>query len=248
MKTSQLLKRAGISLLLCVVFVMVPYTLLTILFNYPDILRSPAGKILISFHQGGPTLILTWFFFALGGLPLIYAYHQIYSLLGPNYRIITTTGLFGLFVQLIGLLRWVFVVPILANNYVQTTDPILKTTIEQLFIVQHQWGGVLLGEHLGQLTTIIWTIVIFQALSNVKLINQYLKWIAQLGSMVYFLGQAELLHTVMPNLPYWEDAAFIGSTVWLVCLIWLGVVLLQKASQSALALVNQDGIISATYA
>jgi hypothetical protein len=52
----------------------------------------------------------------------------------------------------------------------------------------------------------------------------------------------------MPNLPYWEDAAFIGSTVWLVCLIWLGVVLLQKASQSALALVNQDGIISATYA
>jgi len=40
--------------------VLVPYTILTIVFEYPDILRQDTGIILTKFYQGGSKLIFTW--------------------------------------------------------------------------------------------------------------------------------------------------------------------------------------------
>jgi hypothetical protein len=47
-------------------------------------------------------------------------------------------------------------------------------------------------------------------------------------SAVYFLAQTELLATVMPNFPVVPEAGFIGSTLWLLWLIGLGVTLLRN--------------------
>jgi hypothetical protein len=52
----------------------IPYTALTIIFEYPDILRQDTATILTKFHQGGSTLIWTWFAFAITGIPLLPAY------------------------------------------------------------------------------------------------------------------------------------------------------------------------------
>ncbi len=67
-------KTIGLLLIAGAIGVFIPYTILTITFEYPDILRQNAGIILTKFNEGGSTLILTWWAFALLGLPLLIAY------------------------------------------------------------------------------------------------------------------------------------------------------------------------------
>src|SRR5512145_3285966 len=69
----------------------------------------------------------------------------------------TTLGVIGFVVQLMGLLRWVFVVPVLARLFTDpTTDSVTKASISAVFVAVHQYGGVILGEHIGQFLTILW--------------------------------------------------------------------------------------------
>lgn len=218
-------KAIGYLLIAGAVGVFIPYSILTVSFNYPDILRQETGTILRQFHQAGTALIFTWLAFALLGLPLLVAY----SLIGrhleklPNIKWITAFGIISGLVQIIGLLRWVFVVPVLAADYVTTTSLNKKEAIETSFNIIHQFAGVLLGEHLGQLFTIIWTVFISLALSKVNIIPKWLAGLGLITSLIYFLAQAELLATVIPGFPVIDWAGLIGSTLWLLWLILVGI-------------------------
>lgn len=210
--------------------VFIPYTLLTLTFEYPDILRQETGVILSRFQKGGSTLIATWFAFALLGIPLLPAY----ILLGKKLeyqssiaRVATTLGVIGLVVQIIGLLRWTFVIPVLAQAYVSATDANTKVVAIMSFKTIHQFAGVLLGEHLGQLFTIIWTVLIALTLVKLKWINKWLAWLGYTSAFIYLLAQAELIATVIPDFPVWSMAGFIGSTLWLVWIIILGIKILR---------------------
>lgn len=61
-------KSIGLLLILGSIGVLVPYTVVTITFNYPDILRLDSAQILRQFHQEGPSLIFTWLALALSGI------------------------------------------------------------------------------------------------------------------------------------------------------------------------------------
>ena len=218
-------KTIGYLLISGAVGIFIPYTILTIIFNYPGVLREESGIILTQFHQGGSALIFTWLAFAFLGLPLLVAYSLIGERLEPKIpqiKWVTTIGIVSGIVQIIGLLRWVFVVPVLAGEYVHTTDTAAQKAIEISFKMIHQFGGVLLGEHLGQLFTIIWTVFISLALLKVNIIPKWLAWWGFLSSSIYFLAQAELLATVIPGFPVIGIAGFLGSTLWLIWLILLG--------------------------
>ena len=219
-------KAIGYLMIFGAIGVLIPYTILTITFSYPDVLREDSGTILTRFHQGGSALIITWLAFALLGFPLIIAYSLIGQKLEPlvpRLRWVTTIGIISGVVQMIGLLRWVFVVPVLATEYVNTLSASKHEAIEISFKVIHQFGGVLLGEHLGQLFTIIWTIFISLALLKTNVIPKWLASFGLIASAIYFLAQAELLATVIPNFPVIGAAGFIGSTLWLVWLIIVGI-------------------------
>jgi hypothetical protein len=218
-------KTIGYLLILGAVGVFVPYTILTFTFNYPGILRQESGSILTQFHQAGSSLIYTWFAFALLGLPLLVAYSLIGQKLEPGMpqmKWVTTIGIISGVVQIIGLLRWVFVVPVLATEFVSTSSPSKQEAIEISFKVIHQFGGVLLGEHLGQLFTIIWTVFISFALLKMRIIPKWLAWWGFIASLIYFLAQAELLATVIPAFPVIDMAGFIGSTLWLLWILLVG--------------------------
>ena len=219
-------KIIGYLLLAGAIGVFIPYTILTITFNYPDILRQESATILTEFHKGGAPLIFTWLAFALLGIPLLIAYSLIGQKLEPkmpHIRWVTTIGIVSGMLQIIGLLRWVFVVPILATEFVSTTNPAAQEAIKISFKVIHQFGGVLLGEHLGQLFTVVWTVFTSAALLKVRLIPKWLALLGFLASFIYFLAQAELFATVIPTFPVINMAGFIGSTLWLVWLILVGV-------------------------
>jgi hypothetical protein len=228
----------GWLLLVGVIGVLVPYLILTITFEYPDILRKETGVILDSFNKGGTRLIWTWFVFALGGITLIPAY----ILIGQKFesksiltRTATNIGVIGLIVQMIGLLRWTFVVPVLASSFAQSTDDAMKASAIMSFKTIHQYGGVLLGEHLGQLFTIIWTVLISIVFNKLKFVPKWVTWFAYITSFIYLLSQAELLSTVMPGFSVWDLAGFIGSTLWLIWLIIIGIRFLRMYTGSRLS-------------
>lgn len=205
---------------------LVPYTLLVERFEYPDILRKDTGEILSRFQAGGSGLIWIWWSFAVVGLPLLLAAAQLGKLLEirvPLMRWATTVGVIGLTVQMVGLLRWTFVVPILARAYT-VGDEATRAAAKVGFQLVHQYGGVVLGEHLGQLFTILWTVALAYALRKHGLPKWMAVW-AYGASAVYLAAQAELFATVMPEMVFWKPAGFVGSTLWLLWVaaagIWL---------------------------
>ncbi|WP_128545031.1 DUF4386 domain-containing protein [Larkinella soli] len=232
MKTSRPARSAGTMLLLGSTLVLIPYTLLTLIFDYPAILRESPGVILTRFQEGGPQLIAVWWAFALTGLPLLAAFVRLGQLLEnrhPLVRLATTFGLIGGVAQIVGLLRWTFVVPVLARSYVTTDDPAVKATTEAVFQAVHQFGGVLLGESVGQLFTIGWTVLTALALRQLGWISGRMAVFGYTASGVYLLAQSELFATVLPGFPEVGWAGLAGSTLWLVWMAGIGLRLRRPA-------------------
>lgn len=224
-------QKTGWLLIAGAVGVFIPYTILTMTFEYPDILRQDTGVILTKFHEAGSSLIFTWWAFAILGLPLLIAYVKIGQQFENRISFIkwvTVLGVISGIVQIIGLLRWVFVVPVISANYIAATDPVVKEIAKSSFQTIHQFGGVLLGEHLGQLLTIIWTIMMSAAFMRLKVIPVWTGWLGIISSGIYFTAQADLFATVIPGFPVWDMAGFIGSTLWLVWLIIVGVIFISS--------------------
>src|SRR5215218_7218032 len=100
-------KKIGWLLIAGAIGVLIPYTILTMTFEYPDILRQDTGMILTKFHNGGSSLILTWWAFAIPGLPLLIAYILIGQKLENKLSFIkwvTTFGVISGIAQIIALL------------------------------------------------------------------------------------------------------------------------------------------------
>jgi len=219
-------KTIGILLIAGAIALLIPYTILTIIFEYPDILRQDTSIILTKFHDGGSKLIWTWFAFAVTGLPLLPAYIMVgqkFENKVPLVRMATTIGVIGLIVQMVGLLRWTFVVPVLADTFVHATDEATKAAAVVSFKTIHQFGGVILGEHLGQLFTIAWTVMMTISFAKLKLMPKWINWLGIISAAIYLLAQAELFATVIKGFPVWELAGFVGSTLWLLWLIIIGI-------------------------
>jgi len=128
MSETNFRKLTGIFFIVGAILVNIPYTLLIVNFDYPDILRQPTAEILTKFHAGGDALIYTWLAFAWVGLPILLGAVMLKRVLekedSPFLETATTLGVIGFVVQLIGLLRWVFVVPVLARLFTDpTVDP-----------------------------------------------------------------------------------------------------------------------------
>jgi len=219
-------ERIGTLLIVGAIALLIPYNILIATFSYPDILRQDTAMVLREFHRGGSALIWTWFAFALTGLPLIPAYILIGQRLKDKSSlasIATIIGIIGLMAQMIGLLRWTFVVPVLADTFVNAPDEPTRSATIVAFEMTHQFAGVLLGEHVGQLFTIGWTVMISTALQRANLIPRWVAYFAYVASAIYLLAQAELFGTVMSSVPVWDLAGFIGSSLWLLWLIIIGV-------------------------
>lgn len=235
MSRLQLVRTIGILFILLVILSNTPYMLLIQTFGYDDILREPVDVVLTQFHAGGTRLILTWFAFGLAALLFIPASLLLHHVLNlqterselPYLATATLMGTLSGILQAIGLMRWVFVVPVLANLYTDTTAS--TTTREAVSVVYqavHQYGGVVIGEHLGQTLLIGWTLGVGLAMRLSPLFKSWVAWWGLFTTPLLLLGQSELLFTVIPEMPVVE-ATPIGFILWEVWLLLVGISLLR---------------------
>jgi hypothetical protein len=251
----QTRRTAGVLLILGAVLVNVPYTLLIMNFDYPDILREPAGVVLTRFAAEGPGLVWTWLAFAWVGLPIligILLLPHAFSDDGDRGQVRSLDwlamcfGAGGAIAQIVGLLRWPFVVPQLARLY--TSPGATAGTREAataVFLAVHQYGGVVLGEHIGQSFTILWMLLLGYGMLRESRFPKWLGWSGIAAAAVYALAQGELLATALPGFPYWDGAGLIGSLMWLGWLIALGIVLLLPSRRFANEHTGQDSRLGA---
>jgi hypothetical protein len=187
---------AGAFLIVAPVWFNATFLLLAKRFDYPDILRRPANEILERFHAGGSSLIVLWWMFMLSGLLLIPAGVLLGQALGFTgvVPLAVTVGVLAGLVQMLGLLRWVYLVPSLAR---MNADPSLESgqreANEAVFRAMHRYLGVGVGEHLGYLFTGIWSILIGVAIVGTDLIPAWMGWVGIVIGAGVILGSVEFL-------------------------------------------------------
>jgi hypothetical protein len=226
--------RLAVAIVSFLVAANVPYAWLVANFGYDDGLREPAAPILVTYSEGGASLVLAWLAFSAGALlfiPVALEFRRLLTGQGVDDGGAAILGVGSAIAQATGLLRWVLVVPSLAAAFVQPdAGDSVREAIVVTFDVVHRFGGMVIGELLGQLLLAGWTALTVRALWKTA---QLPKWLLAGGAAtvpLWLLGLTELLHDVLPSLPSTEvtPAAFMLWEAWLAA---VAVTMLRRALQ-----------------
>ena len=211
-------------------------TVLSSTFDWPDILREPADVVLPAFVAGGPGLVWTWFAtawtYAILVVPILLLPGVLRLRGDPAMRVATYLGAASVVLSLIGFLRWVFVVPPLADSYV-TGNAAAQAAVDAAWIAQHQFGGALLGEHLGQLLAVVWSLTVSVVILRTGVLPRWLGVVGVVVSALYLTNQGDILATAVRGFPVWDLGGLIGSTGWGLWVAALGLVVLLRPVRSA---------------
>ena len=190
-------------------------------FEYPDILRQPTETILRRFQQGGAPLRRLWYAFAFSAVlftPVPVLVQQVFGPDAPWYLLIGTfLGVLAGLVQILGLIRWPFLVPSLAEIY---TDPnstqATRDSAAVTFQAFHRYAGVAIGEHLGYLFTSAWTILLSIAIIQTGIVSPLLGWLGILPALGVLMGVFE--ETGFKAAGAINAISYILWSLWLVAL------------------------------
>lgn len=207
----------------------IPFALLVDRFGYDDVLREPPLQVLAAFRAGGPELILIWLAFALCALGFLWVSawtgHAIRAGGGRWPGWAAAAGAASAVAQAVGLSRWAFVVPGLAERAMDGTATESAVAVGA-YRALHQFAGVAIGEWLGQTLLAAWTLAVGLALVRGPLARGLWTRLLGVGALVlaplWIVGQVELLATVDPAFPDLQITQWV-FTAWLVWLLALGV-------------------------
>src|SRR5918999_4119019 len=231
MNEASLRKLTGVILILTPVAFNVFFTLLTVTFEYPDILREPTDHILRQFDAGGSGLVRIWYGFMLTAVlfvPVAVLVHKVLARQDTPYMAIATAfGVVAGVVQFLGLIRWPFLVPYLADTYLDpASSGATRESVAVVFQAFNQYAGVAVGENLGYLFTGLWTALVALAMFGSPLPLR--RWLALLG-VVSALGI--LVGTLEPvGFEPAADIVVVGYILWSIWLALFGIFLLLPRS------------------
>jgi hypothetical protein len=206
---------AAASLALASLLAIAGFTVLGIVFEYPQVLEEPTGDVLALFrdNQGSVTL---WFLVLVVSAALMApAGIAVGGLVGGRSGTwIAAAGIGAAAVQVIGLQRWVTLVPGIARD---ALDPAARDDAEARFELWHVVLGKVLGETIGYALTAVFTVLVVQALRHTVLP----RWAAMVG---YTAAALITTGTVVPLVPAASLTNFAGYVVWCAWLLlvsWL---------------------------
>jgi hypothetical protein len=221
-------------LILAAVLANVGFTALGSIFNYPDVLDEPAGKVLAAFrdNQGA---VSAWFavlaFSAALFAPIAIGVGRLSS--QRAMRIAVPVGIAAAVVQVVGLMRWPILVPGFASDAASSNAGVAANAHDS-FTTASDILGTAVGETLGYLLTATWTVLVIVALGR-----RYAgRWFQVLGggsALLVFAGVFSPLGVQAIDM-----ANFAGYVLWSVWLISFAVVILVRERRRATSPASQS--------
>lgn len=211
----------GLLLILVPVAFNVTFFMLQKAFEYPDILRKPTDTILRRFRQGGGSLRRMWYVFTFSAVlftPVPVLVQQLFQPDVPWYLPAgTTLGVLAGAVQFLGLIRWPFLVPTLAEIYTRPkASQATREAVDVVFQAFHRYVGVAIGEHLGYIFTSLWTILLCIAILQTGLVSPLFGWLGILPALGVLAGVFE--ETGFKAAGAINAISYILWSLWLVAL------------------------------
>jgi hypothetical protein len=209
-------RRAGAALALASVLAIAGFTALGSIFEYPQILEKPTSDILALFRQH-QSAVMSWFLvLAISAALIAPAGIWLGRMAGGNLgRAITAVGIAAATVQVVGLQRWVTLVPAISDA---ALDPARRPAAEHSFELWHTVLGKAIGETLGYALTATFTVLVLIALRRSVLP----RWLAIVG---YTAAALIATGVVIPLLEAASLANFAGYIIWCAWLLAVAVVL-----------------------
>ena len=209
-------RRAGAALTLASALAIAGFSVLGSVFEYPQILEEPTSDILALFreHQGA---VMGWFFVLVVSAALMApAGIWLGRLAGGTLgRWIAGVGIAAATVQVVGLQRWVTIVPGISDH---ALDPSRRAAAEDRFEFWHTLLGKAIGETLGYALTATFTVLVVIALRRSVLPG----WLGVIG-----YAAAALIATgvVIPLIEVASLTNFAGYVAWCAWLLAVAAVL-----------------------
>jgi uncharacterized protein DUF4386 len=206
----------------------VGFTALGSIFNYPDVLKEPAGEVLASFraHEGAVSAWFTVLALAAALLaPIAIGVGRLSQ--ARAMGIAVWVGVAAAAVQVIGLSRW----PILVPGYAADDARESFTTASDIL-------GTAIGETLGYLLTAVWTSLVIVALGR-RFAGRWFVVLGAASAALVFVGVFSPL-----ELPVIDTANFIGYVLWSIWLIAFGVMILVRERRTSLSTAGRAAVTS----
>jgi hypothetical protein len=236
MNTLAVRRAAGVLLVIVPLAFTVCFLLLQQLFEYPDILRQPTAEVLAKFAAGGTPLVAVWYTLTLTAVafvPLTVLVHRVLAEReGPALLWVATAfGVIAGLSQTLGFLRWPFLVPHLAQSYLAPgASEAQRAAAGMVFEAFHRYAGMAVGEHLGFLSTAIWTVLVAVVILRTAVIP---RWLGATGAVL-----APGIAAGLAEPAGWELGGTINALSYLLWALWLiavGVTLLIGRAKPSLA-------------
>jgi len=221
-------RRAGAALALASGLAIAGFTVLGSVFEYPQILEEPTADILALFreHQG---TVMGWFLvLAVSAALMAPAGIWLGQISGGRLgRWIAGLGIAAATVQVVGLQRWVTLVPGISDD---ALDPALRANAEERFELWHTVLGKAIGETLGYALTATFTVLVVVALSRTILP----RWLAIVGLVASGLIATGVVIPLVEAASLTNFAGYVTWSAWLLAVAFL----LVRATRRHLGLPN----------
>jgi hypothetical protein len=200
------------------------FALLAKRFDYPDVLRQPTHVVLRRFRQGGSSLVLIWWVFALSAVLFAPLAVLLAGELGDADETVVALslvlGVLASVVQFLGLIRWPFLVPYLARaaNEAEPTSP-RGEAVDLVFQAFNRYLGVAVGEYLGYTLTGAWSILAGVALLQTDAVPGWLGVIGIVIGPLFLLSSVEFLGRFEPS--GWKPAGQLTPIAYILWSLWL---------------------------
>ena len=241
MKNLYLTKQVALLLIIEALLVTICFFILQAVFEFPAILNESAAHVLPLFYKNSSTIIPTYYAFTVASVLLIPLTVLLPRALEIRSSILTSltiaVGVTTAIFQILGFIRWPFLVSYLATTYVnsQTTE-VTRQSIVIFYQAFNLFAGHTVGEHLGFLLNALWGVLISVALIRSPLFaSRWWHWLGWVGialslgilgnpledlGLNYITAGTSYFHT---TLPIFNTIYLVSFSLWSLWLIPLAI-------------------------
>jgi hypothetical protein len=170
--------------------------------------------------------VLLWWAFAMTAVVMVpLAVLLPAALTGADAAVLTlgaVVGVLAAVVQLLGLLRWPFLVPYLARTAAEAEaagDEARAAATDVVFQAFHRYLGVAVGEHLGYLFTGLWTVLVGVGVLQSGVAPVWVAWVGIVVGAVLALCSLEFVGRFEPA--GWRLAGAVTPIAYVAWSLWL---------------------------